>query len=39
MEILKDNLKTNCIPENIISLNVENYESFLLERRKSMAKK
>ena len=39
IEVLKENLKTNCIPENIISLNVENYESFLLERRKSMAKK
>ena len=36
---LKENLKTNCIPENIIDLEVANYESFLLERRKLMAKK
>jgi len=36
---LKENLKTNCIPENIIELEVANYESFLLERRKLMAKK
>ncbi len=36
---LEQNLKTNCIPQNIIELEVANYESFLLERRKLMAKK
>ena len=39
MEILIHNLKTNCIPENIVSLDVGNYEEFLLIRRKLMAKK
>ena len=38
-EILKENLKENCIPENIVSMNVENYDDFLFERRKLMAKK
>ncbi|MGV8830158.1 MAG: GmrSD restriction endonuclease domain-containing protein [Breznakibacter sp.] len=36
---LKENLKTNCIPENIVELEVVHYENFLLERRKLMAKK
>ncbi|MDR0206844.1 MAG: DUF262 domain-containing protein [Bacteroidales bacterium] len=39
IEILKDNLKANCIPENIITMNMNDYETFLLERRKLMAKK
>jgi len=38
-EILKENMKENCIPENIMSMSVENYDDFLLERRKLMAKK
>jgi hypothetical protein len=38
-EILTENLKENCIPENIVSMNIENYDEFLLERRKLMAKK
>ena len=38
-EILRENLKENCIPENIVSMSVENYDEFLLERRKLMAKK
>jgi len=38
-EILEENLKENCIPENIVSMDVENYDEFLLERRKLMAKK
>jgi len=33
IEILKENLRDNCIPENIVSMNVENYDEFLLERR------
>lgn len=36
---LKNNLKTNCIPENIINWDVNNYNEFLLERRKLMAQK
>ena len=36
---LKENLKINCIPENIVSMDVAHYEEFLLERRKLMAKK
>jgi hypothetical protein len=38
-EILRENLEENCIPENIVSMSVENYDEFLLERRKLMAKK
>ena len=38
-DVLKENLKENCIPENIVSMKVENYEEFLFERRKLMAKK
>ena len=36
---LKENLTTNCIPENIITMDSTHYEDFLLERRKLMAKK
>lgn len=36
---LKENLTTNCIPENIITMDATHYEDFLLERRKLMAKK
>lgn len=39
IELLKENLSTNCIPENIISMVAADYEEFLLERRKLMAKK
>ncbi len=37
MDELLNNLKTHCIPETIFSMNAENYESFLNERRKLMA--
>ena len=36
---LKQNLKENCIPESIFNGTVKNYEAFLEERRKLMAKK
>lgn len=36
---LKENLAINCIPENIVSMNHADYEAFLLQRRKLMAKK
>ncbi len=37
--LLIENLKTNCIPENIVFMDASHYEDFLLERRKLMAKK
>lgn len=36
---LKENLAINCIPENIFSMSHVDYENFLLQRRKLMAKK
>jgi hypothetical protein len=36
-EMLKENLKENCIPESIFDGTVDNYDSFLKERRKLMA--
>ncbi len=38
-QILKDNLKSNCIPENIKTMDANDYEQFLVERRKLMADK
>ncbi len=39
ISILNDNLAANCIPESILNMDASNYEQFLLERRKLMAKK
>ena len=39
VDILNENLKVNCIPKNILSINDAGYEDFLLERRKLMARK
>jgi hypothetical protein len=39
IELLKENLKANCIPENIVAMDMTDYETFLKERRKLMAKK
>lgn len=39
LEQLKDNLATNCIPFSVVDMTYENYEEFLAERRKLMAKK
>lgn len=36
-EMLLENLKENCIPNNIFEMTVENYDDFLQERRKLMA--
>jgi hypothetical protein len=36
---LMNNLFSNAIPNNIFGLTAESYESFLLERRKLMARK
>jgi hypothetical protein len=34
-----DNLAVNCIPRSIVDMTAENYSSFLLERRKQMARR
>ena len=36
--VLAENLKENCIPNNISSMDVTKYDDFLTERRKLMAK-
>ena len=38
-EILKENLKINCIPEGFENMTVENFEEFLKQRRILMANK
>ena len=38
-KILKDNLKSNCIPANVNTMDANDYEQFLMERRKLMAEK
>ena len=37
-EMLNENLAENCIPNNIFEMTVENYDDFLRERRKLMAR-
>ena len=39
LDQLKDNLATNCIPLDVVNMDYTNYENFLEERRKLMAKK
>lgn len=39
MGMLKENLRMNCIPESIFSMDISNYEEFLSQRRALMAKK
>lgn len=39
VELLRENLRVNCIPDNIEMMNVTHYEEYQLERRKLMAKK
>lgn len=36
--MLYRNLEENSIPQNIVSMDISDYESFLQERRKLMAK-
>lgn len=38
-DAIRKNLADNCIPEEIQNLTYENYEAFLSQRRKLMAKK
>ena len=37
--LLRENLKINCIPENFYMMTIDDYDSFLKERRKLMADK
>ena len=39
LEKLKENLAMNCIPFSVVDMTYENYEEFLAERRRLMAKK
>lgn len=39
LDSLMENVKSNCIPETIISMNAEHYDEFLQVRRLMMAKK
>jgi hypothetical protein len=39
MDELKENLKTNCIPEAFMEMNVDDFEEFLKQRRILMAQK
>lgn len=39
MEVLKDNLRMNCIPVGIFEFGLDNYDEFLKQRRKLMAEK
>ncbi len=39
MDELKENLRQNCIPEEIFDMEIDNYEDFLIERRKLIAQK
>lgn len=36
---LLDNLKQNCVPKEIMEMNIEDYQDFLMQRRKLMANK
>ena len=36
---LHENLKENCIPQSIFTMTIEDYDEFLVERRKLMAEK
>jgi hypothetical protein len=39
MEELRANLKAHCIPESVFDGNVDNFDLFLIERRKLMSQK
>ncbi len=36
-DLLEKNLEENCISQNIMNMAVENYDEFLVDRRKMMA--
>ena len=39
IEVLKENMQQNCIPESVFGMSVESYHGFLKQRRMLMAKK
>lgn len=39
IEDLRANLEANCIPESVMEMEVDDYQDFLVERRKLMAQK
>jgi len=39
ISLLNENLKMNCIPESIFDMDIDNYDEFLIQRRKLMANK
>ncbi len=39
VEILFKNLEQNAIPRDFLGMDIDDYESFLIERRKLMARK
>ncbi len=39
LDELHENLKSNCVPESIITMSISQYDEFLKERRKLMAEK
>ena len=39
VKVLKDNMKGNCIPSNIVDMDYSDYPEFLATRRKMMAAK
>jgi len=39
LQTLKENLTMNCIPDSIFSMDIDNYDEFLMQRRLLMAKK
>lgn len=39
MDVLKKNLKNNCVPEEVFTMEAADYRSFLEKRRLLMSKK
>ena len=37
--MLKENMKDNCVPEDIVGMDVIHYDDFLVKRRKLIATK
>ncbi len=38
-ELFKENLKANCVPDNVLEMQAERYFEFLIKRRKMMSEK
>lgn len=39
LEVLRENLDANCVPKSIVSMDINDYEGFLEQRRELMARK